>query len=153
MASFTITGGEVVPEIEMPPSATILDLKQRTKEELDVEVDRQTLLYNQMELSNEHPIEYVYQEFVTLNLVVTPLVGQPKINVVVRSSTAEGFVRIKETYTVADFKRKIERLWGIPTEKIILRRLSQEMEDNLWLSAYYVNEGSEVEVIVIVDPR
>ncbi|KAJ7972369.1 Ubiquitin family protein [Quillaja saponaria] len=153
MVLFTIAGGEVVPEIEMPTHGNILDLKQKIEEEMYVPVGRQTLLFNGMELNNNYPIEYIYQEFVTLNLVVAPLHGQPKINVVVRSPSGEEYVRIKETASVADLRRKIVRLWGIPNEKLILRHLSKEMRDDLQLSAYYVTEGSEVEVTVTVDPR
>ncbi|KAK3211216.1 hypothetical protein Dsin_015922 [Dipteronia sinensis] len=55
---FTITGGEVVPEIKMPVSATILKLKKKIESVLNLKAERQTLRYDNEELNNDRTIAY-----------------------------------------------------------------------------------------------
>ncbi|KAM3689223.1 hypothetical protein ACB098_09G030800 [Castanea mollissima] len=155
MVRFRITGGELKPEIEMSSSGTILELKERIYELCNVEVARQTLFFYATELENDRTIEsYEFlQPFETLGLVVTPLSGDPKFDILVKSSTAEDCVRVRETQKVADLRRKIERRWGILAQKITLLSHSIEMNDDHLLSAYYVNRGSIVEVKVSIESR
>ncbi|KAH9790060.1 hypothetical protein KPL71_003270 [Citrus sinensis] len=154
MVHFAITGGEVIPEIEMPMFATILDLKETIEEILDVDVARQTLNFNNQVLTNDQTIGHLnLGPFAALALVVTPLAGQPKFNILVKSINEEINIRVKETTLVVDLKRKLERRCGILFEKITLHRLSKEMEDDFPLSAYYVCEGSEVEMTTKIEPR
>lgn len=91
--------------------------------------------------------------FETLGLVVTPRSGDPKFDILVKSSTAEDRIRVRETQKVADLRRKIERRWGILAQKITLLSHSIEMNDDHLLSAYYVNRGSIVEVKVSIESR
>lgn len=154
MVHFTITGGEVIPEIEMPMFAPILDLKERIEEILDVDVARQTLNFNNQVLTNDQTIGHLnLGPFAALALVVTPLAGQPKFNILVKSINEEINITVKETTLVVDLKRKLERRRGILIEKITLHRLSKEMGDDFPLSAYYVCEGSEVEMTTKIEPR
>ena len=154
MVRFRITGGELKPEIEMSSSGTILELKERIYELWNVEVARQTLFFDATELENDRKIEsYEFQPFETLGLVVTPLSGDPKFDILVKSSTAEDCIRVRETQKVADLRRKIERRWGILAQKITLLSHSIEMNDDHLLSAYYVNRGSIVEVKVSIESR
>ena len=154
MVRFRITGGELKPEIEMSSSGTILELKERIYELWNVEVARQTLFFDATELENDRKIEsYEFQPFDTLGLVVTPLSGDPKFDILVKSSTAEDCIRVRETQKVADLRRKIERRWGILAQKITLLSHSIEMNDDHLLSAYYVNRGSIVEVKVSIESR
>lgn len=154
MVLFRIVGGEVRPEIEMPASATILVLKERIKEILNVEVTRQTLWLGDILLENDRIIDsYDFAQFVMINLIVTPFLGQPKVNILVKSSNKVEHIRMRETKKVAELKNKISRRWGIPVRKMTLHRLSKEMDDNLPLSAYYINQDSEVEVRVHVEAR
>lgn len=154
MVHFAITGGEVIPEIEMPMFATILDLKETIEEILDVDVARQTLNFSNQVLTNDQTIGHLnLGPFAALGLVVTPLAGQPKFNILVKYINEEINIRVKETTLVVDLKRKLERRCGILTEKITLHRLSKEMEDDFPLSAYYVCEDSEVEMTTKIEPR
>jgi hypothetical protein len=78
MVLLRIIGGELEPEIEMPASATILELKERINELLNVEVARQTLWYSYTRLENNCSIEsYGFGQFTWLALRVNPLMAQP----------------------------------------------------------------------------
>ncbi|KHN48259.1 hypothetical protein glysoja_007928 [Glycine soja] len=66
---------------------------------------------------------------------------------------SDGYVEVKETDKVRDLCSKVERQWGIPSELIPLKRHDIVMEDHLPLSAYYVNEASEVQLSVLIEPR
>ncbi|KAG4959545.1 hypothetical protein JHK87_036178 [Glycine soja] len=65
----------------------------------------------------------------------------------------DGYVEVKETDKARDLCSKVERQWGIPSELIPLKRHDIVMEDHLPLSAYYVNEASEVQLSVLIEPR
>lgn len=78
--AFKITGGELIPEIQMLSSETILDLKKRIEARLDVPVARQTLRFNNQVLPNDLKINHYdfnighdRHQVVTLALVVSPL--------------------------------------------------------------------------------
>lgn len=154
MVLFRITGGELKPEIEMPPSATILELKEKIHELLKVEVGRQTLMFGHILMENDRIIDsYFFPQFIMLSLTVTPLLGQPKVNISLKSIDKVENIRIRETQKVVELREKISRRWGIPIKQITLFRLSEEMDDNLLLSAYYICQDSEIEVKIQIDTR
>ncbi|KAK7279327.1 hypothetical protein RJT34_24375 [Clitoria ternatea] len=154
MVYFTIAGGEIVPEIEMSSSETILDLKEKIRKELEVEVDRQNLWYNNRMLRDHELIaDHGFRGNVRLMLNVTPLSPDYKLHVMVKHPGSDGFVRVRETDKVRHLRGKVERCWGVPPRRFTLSRLNVEMKDNFPLSAYYINEASEVELKIIIEPR
>ncbi|KAK0604408.1 hypothetical protein LWI29_015381 [Acer saccharum] len=153
---FRISGGQVTPEITMPISATILDLKERIQLFTDICMTRQTLRFNNQELTNDRTIShYEFGQFATLVLGVKPLDDRyPKFFILVKSCNEQSkLIRVKETTLVGDLRSKIERHFGIPGKLLSLFRLSQEMKDEFPISAYYVCAGSQVEVVINIEPR
>lgn len=154
MICFKITGGQIVPEIDMVASETIFDLKLEIQKELGVGVERQSLWYYTRELRDEEVIEaYRFRERETLNLTVRALPQGTKVHVLVKQMGANGYVRMRETDKVADLRRKVEKYWGIPQRLFFLRRFDREMEDDLPLFAYYITEDTEVHLVVNIEPR
>lgn len=153
MVVFRITGGELQPEIEVPAEATFLDLKDLIQSRLDIKVSRQMLMFNDKELRDDQIIAQLGVDFAPLLLVVAPLSGQPKFCIIVESSIKDFIVKVRETYTVSHLKMKIQKQSGILFNNMRLYRLSEEMDDDLPLSAYYVCHGSKVEMIYGLDPR
>ncbi|KAK7267708.1 hypothetical protein RIF29_20386 [Crotalaria pallida] len=154
MVLFTIIGGEIAPGIEMSSSETILDLKEKIQEVLDIEVHRQSLWYNNMELRDTEFIDACgFHRDATVILRVTSLPQHVKLHVLVKHIGSNGYVRVKETDMVHDLRRKVEKYWGIPLEFFTLYRLNIEMMDNHPLYAYYINEASEVKLCVSIEPR
>ncbi|KAL6339869.1 hypothetical protein AAG906_034957 [Vitis piasezkii] len=145
MVTFEIKGGEVVPEIRMPSSATILELKQKIEEDLNVKVARQTLLFNQINLNDEDAIaDYGFHSMTSIRLSVTPEPDKEFFIDLKSGTRPTTNVRVKESYKVADLKSKLQRLWGIEKKNIALSRLSKKMEDDHFLYSYYIYEGTEV---------
>ncbi|KAK1587329.1 hypothetical protein Q3G72_011798 [Acer saccharum] len=145
---FTITGGEVVPEIEMPVSATVLELKKKIELVLNLKVERQTLRYDNEELNNDQSIAYYdfKKNVATLVLHFKLLSGKPKFNILVKSNREEFNLKVKETTLVAELKKKVEK-HSYSIKYLDLYHLSTKMDDDdLPLSAYYVSEGSEIDV-------
>ncbi|TKY52965.1 ubiquitin C [Spatholobus suberectus] len=154
MVLLKIAGGEIVPEIEMSILDTIFDLKQKIQKELDVEVYRQSLWHNNRMLRDQELIhDYGFGVSERLYLTVTPLSPEHKLSVMVKFVGSDGYVTVKETDKVRELRSKVERYWSIPSELITLKRRNVVMEDNLPLSAYYVNEASEVQLSVLIEPR
>lgn len=152
MVYFKIAGGEIVPEIEMTLSDTVFDLKQKIQKELDVEVCRQSLWHHNRKLrDHEYLDDFRISEIIYLT--VTPLSPYHKLHVLVKSVGSDGYVRVKETDKVRDLRSKVERFWGVPSNLITLKRRNVVMENNLPLYAYYVNEASEVQLSVLIEPR
>ena len=154
MVLFRIAGGQIVPEIDMSPNETIFDLKDKIEEELGVCIHRQSLWYHNNELRDDEFIgNYGFRGNPTLSLSVEPLPSDLKIHVLVKHIGGNGYVRVRETDTVSDLRRKVERYWAIPQQLFTLHRLNVEMKDNHPLHAYYVNEASEVQLSVSIEPR
>lgn len=154
MVYFKIAGGEIVPEIQMTLSATVYDLKQKIRNELDVEVHRQSLWHHNRMLRDHEYIENCdFQVRETLYLSVDPLPPHQNIHVLVKSLGSDGYVRVRETDKVGDLRNLVERYWGTPSNRVTLRRHNVVMEDCLPLYAYYVNEGSEVQLSISIEPR
>ncbi|KAI9086258.1 hypothetical protein K1719_031712 [Acacia pycnantha] len=144
----------IVPEIDMVASETILDLKLEIEKELNVEVERQSLWYNTRELKNHEMIQrYRFRQCETLNLRVKEMEERRKVHVLVKQEGANGYVRLRETDSVAHLLKKVEKYWGIPRSLFTLRRFGIQMEDHLPLIAYYITEDTEVELCVNIEPR
>lgn len=145
MVTFQIYGGNVVPEIQLPSSATILELKQKIEQNLNVKVARQTLFWSEQILQDEGPIaSYGFDSPAPVHLSVA---REPSHEFFIDLSSRTRpltNIRVKESYEVKDLKLKIQKLWGIETKNIALFRLSKKMEDHHLLSSYYVYEGAEV---------
>ncbi|KAK3185214.1 hypothetical protein Dsin_032500 [Dipteronia sinensis] len=114
---FKITGGVVIPEVEMPISATILELKKKIKIEsvLKLKAERQTLRHQNQELNNDRTIAYYdfKKNVATLVLHFKPLPGKPKFNITVKDGDDEFNVKVKETTLVADLFKEIEKRWDL----------------------------------------
>ncbi|KAK3185215.1 hypothetical protein Dsin_032501 [Dipteronia sinensis] len=146
---FTITGGEVIPEIEMPVSATIFELKKKIESVLNLKVERQTLRHDNEELNNGRTIAYYdFQKNVaTLVLHFKPLSGKPKFNITLKDGNEEFNVKVKETTLIGDLIKKIEKCMGCSIKYMNLYHLSTKIEEeDLPITAYYISEGSEIEV-------
>ncbi|KAL2323220.1 hypothetical protein Fmac_027599 [Flemingia macrophylla] len=138
----------------MMASDTIFDLKQKIEKELDVEVYRQSLWHHNRILRDyEYIDDHDFRTWETLYLTVTPLPPHHKLHVLVKSLGSDGFVRVKETDKVSDLIIKVERYWAIPSNLITLKRYDVVMQSNLPLYAYYVNEASEIQMQVLIEPR
>lgn len=154
MVLFKIAGGEIVPKIEMSLLDTISDLKQRIKKELDVEVHRQSLWHKNRKLRDRDLVhDYGFGVSETLYLTVTPLSPQHKVSVLVKFVGGDGYVKVTEKDNVSVLRGEVETHWGIDSEHIILKCCDVVMEDHLPLSSYYVNEDSEVQLSVEIEPR
>ncbi|KAK0588597.1 hypothetical protein LWI29_003049 [Acer saccharum] len=146
---FTITGGEVIPEIEMPVSATILELKKKIESVLNLKAERQTLRHDNEELNNDRTIAYYdfKKNVATLVLHFKPLLGKPKFDITLKEGDDEFNVKVKETTSVADLIKKIEKCMGCSIKYMNLYHLSTKIEEeDLPITAYYIFEGSEIEV-------
>lgn len=154
MVNVKITGGEIEPVIEMSLSELVFDLKSKIEDKLDVRVHRQRLWYSDIELDNEKRIAfYAMCGDETVTLTVNPLPPDVKLHVLVKHVGSNGYVRVRETDTVGELRGKVSRYWGISTRLITLSRLNVEMLDDRPLSAYYINEDSEVKLSVLIEPR
>ncbi|KAJ1392264.1 Ubiquitin-like domain superfamily [Sesbania bispinosa] len=155
MVNFTITGGEIVPEIEMESWETIFDLKSKIEDKLDVSMHRQSLWYNDRELIDDDRTVrgYDFLRDATLMLIVEPLPPHLKLHVLVKHFGGNGYVRVKETDKVSDLHNKVSIYWGILPNSFSLHRHNVKLEDNHPLRAYYINEASEIKLSVMIEPR
>ncbi|KAK1568726.1 hypothetical protein Q3G72_027927 [Acer saccharum] len=147
---FTITGGEVIPEIEMAVSATILELKKKIKSVLNLKAERQTLRHDNEELNDDRTIVYYDFKKNVATLVLhfkPPLSGKPKFDITVKDGDDEFNVKVMETTSIADLIKKIEKCTGYSIKYMNLYHLSTKIEEeDLPITAYYISEGSEIEV-------
>ncbi|KAL5766386.1 hypothetical protein ACOSP7_017003 [Xanthoceras sorbifolium] len=147
---FKITGGEVIPEIEMLETATILDLKKRIESVLNLKAERQILrTYDNQELNNDRTnAHYDFKKNVaTLVLHFKPLPGKSKFNILVKVGDDEFNLKVKETTLVGDLIKKIEKRLICSSKYMNLYHLSTKLEEeDLPLTTYYISEGSEIEV-------
>lgn len=144
-----IIGGGFTTDIAMQASATISDLKNQIKMLMNVDEERQTLMFNGEELMNHQIIgDYEFGQSPTLGLDIAPTV-KTKFNILVKFCTQRTHIMVDETTVIADLRGEIARHWGIPIENTTLYcGLPMEMEDHLTLSAYKISEHSQIEVKV-----
>lgn len=147
LVTFRIKGAEVEPEIKMPPSATILALKQKIERDLKVRVERQIILWPDKILVDDDPIGYYdFGRSTSVRLFVDaaePAEKEYSINLK-SSIRPESNIKVKGSYKVRDLKSEVEKLWEVPKRDINLFRFSKKMEDDYFLSSYYVYEGAQV---------
>ncbi|KAJ0025259.1 hypothetical protein Pint_08122 [Pistacia integerrima] len=144
-----IIGGGFTTDIAMQASATISDLKSQLKMLMNVDIERQTLMFNGEELMDHQIIgDYEFGQSPTLALDIAPT-GKTKFNILVKFGTEQTHIMVDETRVVADLRAEIARHWGIPIENTTLFcGLPMEMKDHLTLSAYNISEHSKIEVKV-----
>ncbi|KAJ4724370.1 Ubiquitin domain-containing protein [Melia azedarach] len=149
--SFLIGGGALVPEIELPTSATVLELKEMIGEVIDILVSRLTLTFNGTVLADDQVVGEFHGEILPtlLFLQVQPLPGNPEFPIFVKYSaqqTVPLVISVRETTTVDELMVKIEEECGVSAENFTLHYLAKEMEFNFALSAYYISPACEVEM-------
>lgn len=150
MVLLHIAGGEITPQIEVGHFENILNLKEMIRDVLGVEIGRQTLAYDERVLHDDEEIRHCIfgRDSVTVTLRVAPLPEGTKIAVQLESSLKQGSMRTRETDSVANLRNKIERRWGLRNCSIALFRLDTQMNGDLPLSAYYVVDGTVIDVQV-----
>lgn len=144
-----IMGAEFTTDIAMQVSATILDLKSQIQMLMNVDVERQTLLFKGEELMNHLVLgDFEFGQSPTLVLHITPI-AQTKFNILVKFNAQQTRIMVDGATVVADLRAQIARHWGIPLENTALYcGLPVEMKDHLTLSAFNLSEHSEIEVKV-----
>ncbi|KAF5750406.1 hypothetical protein HS088_TW03G00742 [Tripterygium wilfordii] len=150
-----ITGRFRKPMMTIPMSATVLDLKQEIEAELYVDVEKQILyseFHQELMDDNDRSIESYYSnhkgQVTDLMLFQKPEYKQ--MDVTVKFESKEADVTVNEGESVGDLKAKIEQLWGIPSEKIMLTYddIILAVDDlNMW--EYYVGEADVIQVTEI----
>ncbi|KAF8007707.1 hypothetical protein BT93_K1644 [Corymbia citriodora subsp. variegata] len=150
MVRLRIAGGEIVPQIEVTYFDTILNLKEMIRDVLGMEIGRQTLVYDERVLLDNEEIRHCIfgQDSATVMLCVAPLPEGTKIAVQLESSLKQGSMKTREMDSVADLRSKIKRRWGLRNCSIALFHLDAQMNEDLPLSAYYVVDGSKIDVRV-----
>ncbi|KAJ4724371.1 Ubiquitin domain-containing protein [Melia azedarach] len=151
LVSFVIGGGAMVPEIELPTSATVLELKQMLGEVIEILVSRLTLTFCGTVLTDDQVVgEFHRGNFpAILFLQVEPLPGNPEFLIFVNPSADQNVpvgISVRETTTVEELMVKIEEECGVSAETFTLHYLGKAMDFNFPLSSYYISPGCEVEI-------
>lgn len=127
-----IVGGEVIPEIEMLESATVLDLKEKIETILNVGVARQTLKFRNQVLMNDQTIgHWNFEQHASIVLCVKPLAGEPKFNISVENNYGEKTIlKVRENTLVDEVKGRLDKEWLFSSSWLTLKHLSVEMDDD-----------------------
>lgn len=143
--TFLISGGEIRPQITMPTSATILQLKQMINEKIRVPVSRQNLLYGNTKLLDWTPINrYNFGTFTELILATDMYPDERVITVSVSSPAFDIGLRVNKVHKVIQVKQKLAEICAIDTESITLWYMSKKMQDEKPLYKYYITDGSQI---------
>lgn len=143
--TFLISGGEIRPQITMPTSATILQLKQMINEKIRVPVSRQNLLYGNTKLLDWTPINrYNFGTFAELILAIDMYPDERVITVSVSSPAFDIGLRVNKVHKVIQVKQKLAEICAIDTESITLWYMSKKMQDEKPLYKYYITDGSQI---------
>ncbi|XP_038703887.1 uncharacterized protein LOC120000085 [Tripterygium wilfordii] len=138
--------------IEVPKSATVLQLKEKINECTSVPVARQTLLFKNSELQDAMTLIESNMEFVAgIVLQIEPNMEDMDVNITVTSPAFKSAFNVNQMDTVLSLKKKIRERWGFPIEQITLWRLDYEMRDEMPLLAYYIYDGSDLRKIMPVN--
>lgn len=135
-------------------SDTILQVKKRFKALTGVKVNRQFLSLNGVELRDEYTVEfYELTNDNSLKIEVVPIhkTGQiftVRTKLVANCGTLNRNIDVHDSMTVAQLKYLIHCSTRAPIVgmKLFYRRL--EMEDSNSISAYYVTDGSTIEIFL-----
>ncbi|OVA11140.1 Ubiquitin domain [Macleaya cordata] len=148
--------------IEVLPSETFLRVKQRIEHLTGVQVEKQTLSLNGLELRDDYNIEfYELKNGMSVNLSVDPIhwPGE-KYPIFSKMSTPTGtsyklIGEVDDTITVAELKLMIHAVLDVPNdvERMKLYYRSREMRDVFNLSTYYITNNSFVEVEFSTDDQ
>ncbi|KAF3456718.1 hypothetical protein FNV43_RR01372 [Rhamnella rubrinervis] len=135
-------------DVDVPRGASFLQVKQKIKELMKVEVDRQTLVFETepMEDASQVP-DRAWETYVVLS--VAPLPGDPSFEIVAKSANREDdLITVKETQSVDDLRNDIAERWGLSHyTSIFLIRLPAPpgpMENGDLLSDYLTCQGVEI---------
>lgn len=112
MVLLKIVGGEVIPEIEMLESATVLDLKEKIETILNVGVARQTLKFRNQVLMNDQTIgHWNFEQHASI--VLCQATGwQPKFNISVENNYGEKTIlKVRENTLVDEVKGRLDKEW------------------------------------------
>ncbi|XP_010243141.1 PREDICTED: polyubiquitin-like [Nelumbo nucifera] len=134
-------------QIEVTPSMTFLEVKQKMEQISGAGVARQSLWLYGSEVRDDRDMEfYDIEDGATIILNYERVSLGYTFPIVAKTPTEELSVEVEEALTVAKLKERIQAIAKIPVEKMALFHFSREMEDALFLSAYFVTEDSKIEI-------
>ncbi|XP_038701894.1 polyubiquitin 12-like [Tripterygium wilfordii] len=152
--ALNIQAGQLTGKVGVAKNAPILHLKELIELVLGVKASRQILNFNGQVLDDNQTVEfYNLIGGATVIFAMTPLAGDPKFTIKLKSGSKNYTVKVKETRLVEDLKAKIGRHWAVPATDISLTYHGQEMEDGFALSAYMICEDSVVGFKLNIEAR
>lgn len=137
---------EVEQHLEVNPTETILELKQKLEPLLGIPARRQSLFFDEMELTDlpdSETLELLHVKEDT-HLILYINSDENIFQIVVKLAGTEIHLEVEEMDTVASLKEKIDENFG-PTEQLIeVFYQGTEMRDHQCLCEYKLAKYSEI---------
>ncbi|XP_043700473.1 uncharacterized protein LOC122651233 [Telopea speciosissima] len=136
----------VIHEMNVWPSMTVLELKQRMERKSGAKVAQQVFWLNGLKLKDDKTLNYYglrdgMELYFKYNYLPTGIV-----TISAKTNTKTYNMVVNETITVVDLKEMIHQLSGIPIEPMTLYHGETPLENSTPLFAYYICEGSLIRI-------
>ena len=135
---------------EVNPSDTIRNIKEKIKDELDINIENQILIYHAKQLEDNYTL--YYNGIVGSSVILLFYLSTKKLNAIMKIDIRKPnddiiTLEVKPSETIGNIREKLEKIEGVPIGELIYE--NRLLNNSFILDYYNINNSSLLDLLQV----